>query len=43
VELEDTVELMLSDDYRDRMKAEYWQTKIRYDRLDRMRWKDQSI
>lgn len=36
MELKDTVELMLSDDYRDRMKAEYWKTKIRYDKLDRM-------
>lgn len=36
MELKDTVELMLSEDYRDRMKAEYWKTKIRYDKLDRM-------
>lgn len=32
----DTVELMNSNDYRDRFKAEYYQTKIRYDRLHRM-------
>ena len=29
----DTVELMNSNDYRDRFKAEYYQTKIRYDKL----------
>lgn len=29
----DTIDLMISDDYRDRFKAEYWQTKIRYDKL----------
>lgn len=33
MEMKDTVELMLSDNYIDRFKAEYWQTKIRYDRL----------
>jgi len=27
---------MNSDDYKDRFKAEYWQTKIRYDKLHRM-------
>lgn len=32
-EFEDTVHLMLSDDYRDRFVAEYRQTKIRYERL----------
>lgn len=31
-----TVTLMQSDDYKDRFKAEYWQTKIRYDKLHRM-------
>ncbi len=33
MELKDTVEMMQSDDYRDRFKAEYYQTKIRYERL----------
>lgn len=33
--LEDTVELMNSSDYKKRMKAEYWQTKIRYESLNR--------
>ena len=27
---------MLSDDYKDRFKAEYYQTKIRYDKLHKM-------
>lgn len=31
-----TAALMNSDDYKDRFKAEYWQTKIRYDKLHRM-------
>ena len=31
--IEDTCGLMASGDYKDRFKAEYWQTKIRYERL----------
>ena len=31
--LEQTVKLMTSDNYKDRFIAEYWQTKIRYERL----------
>lgn len=31
--LKDTVEEMLSDDYVNRFKSEYWQTKIRYEAL----------
>lgn len=34
--LEDTIELMTSDDYKDRFKAEYHQTRIRHDRLCKM-------
>lgn len=34
--LNDTVNLMNSDDFKDRFKAEYYQTKIRYDRLHKM-------
>lgn len=34
--MKDTVELMLSDNYIDRFKAEYYQTKTRYDRLHTM-------
>lgn len=36
MELKDTVDLMCSDDYKDRFKAEYYQTKIRYDKLHKM-------
>lgn len=36
MELQDTVELMNSAEYKDRFKAEYWQAKIRYDKLDDM-------
>lgn len=32
--LVDTVGLMLSEDYVDRFKAEYWQTMIRYEELN---------
>ena len=36
MELKDTIELMTSEDYKDRFKAEYYQTKIRYDKLYEM-------
>ena len=36
MELKDTVALMESDDYKDRFKAEYYQTKIRYEKLHKM-------
>lgn len=32
-ELKDTIELMTSDKYEERLMAEYWQTKIRYEKL----------
>lgn len=35
-ELKDTIDLMNSEDYKDRFKAEYLQTKIRYDKLHKM-------
>lgn len=34
MELEDTVEYMLSGDYQERFIAEYWQLKIRRDNLN---------
>ena len=34
--LEATKEMMTSGDYKERFYAEYWQTKIRYDKLHRM-------
>ena len=33
MELKDTIELMQSTDYKERFKAEYMQTKIRYQKL----------
>lgn len=33
MELKDTIEMMNSDDYKERFKAEYYQTKIRYEKL----------
>ena len=33
MELKDTIEMMKSDDYKERFKAEYHQTKIRYTKL----------
>lgn len=36
MELKDTVKLMESGDYKERFKAEYWQTKIRYNKLHAM-------
>ena len=36
MELKDTIELMNSDDFKERFKAEYYQTKIRYDKLHQM-------
>lgn len=36
MELKDTIEMMQSADYKERFKAEYHQTKVRYDKLHRM-------
>lgn len=36
MELKDTVDMMVSSDYKERFKAEYYQTKIRYDKLHKM-------
>ena len=36
MDLKDTVEMMQSADYKERFKAEYHQTKIRYDKLHKM-------
>lgn len=35
-ELVDTIKPMISKDYKDRFKAEYYQTKIRFDKLYNM-------
>lgn len=34
--LNDTVDMMLSDNYKERFKAEYYQLKIRYNKLSEM-------
>lgn len=36
MELKDTIKLMESADYKDRFKAEYYQVKIRYEKLGEM-------
>lgn len=36
MKLVDTVELMQSEDFKERFKAEYWQTRIRYEKLSEM-------
>lgn len=36
MELKDTIELMQSENYKERFKAEYFQTKIRYEKLKKM-------
>ena len=36
MELKDTIGLMNSDNYKERFIAEYYQTKIRYDKLHKM-------
>ena len=36
MDLKDTINDMISDDYRKRFKAEYHQVKTRYDKLDAM-------
>jgi len=44
MELKDTVEMMLSEDYKERFKAEYYQVKIRFEKLEAMIKKyDESI
>lgn len=36
MELKDTAKMMTSEDYKERLKAEYQQVKIRYDKLHKM-------
>lgn len=36
MELKDTIDLMQSNDFKERFLAEYQQVKIRYDKLDEM-------
>lgn len=39
MELKDTIKMMLSEDYKERFKAEYLQTKIRYEKLKKFNTK----
>lgn len=45
MELNETVELMNSTDYKDRFKAEYFQVKIRHDKLKAMcdKWDERKL
>ena len=45
MELKDTVEMMSSEDYKERFKAEYFQTVIRFKKLKNMldRWDDGNL
>ena len=45
MELKDTVEMMSSEDYKERFKAEYYQVKIRYRKLKYMleRWDNELL
>ena len=36
MELKDTIAMMNSEDYKERFQAEYYQTKIRYEKLHKM-------
>ena len=36
MEMKDTIEMMNSVDYKERFRAEYYQTKIRYEKLHKM-------
>lgn len=44
-DLKDTIDLMTSDDYKERFKAEYYQLKIRFDKLNDMldKWDDEEL
>ena len=45
MELSDTIEMMNSEDYKERFRAEYCQTVIRYGKLKNMldRWDDGNL
>lgn len=44
-ELKETIKMMNSDDYKERFKAEYWQTCIRYKKLKNMidKWEKSEL
>ena len=45
MELKDTIEMMTSSDYKERFKAEYYQLKVRYDKLALMitKWDEETF
>lgn len=45
MELKDTISMMSSENYEERFKAEYWQLKIRIDKLKKMLddWKEGKL
>lgn len=43
MELKDTIPMMMSDDYRERLKAEYYQTKIRAGKLQSLIQHDMDL
>lgn len=45
MDFKDTIEMMASSDYKDRFKAEYYQLKIRYDKLALMitKWDEGTL
>ena len=45
MELKDTIAMMNSESYEERFKAEYWQLKIRIDKLKKMLddWKEDKL
>lgn len=42
-DLKDTAEMMTSEDYKERFKAEYHQTKIRYERLKKLNTEIEAV
>lgn len=42
-ELKDTVEMMTSEDYKERFRAEYHQTKIRYKKLKKLNTRIEAV
>lgn len=44
-ELKDTIEMMTNSDYKERFKAEYYQLKLRYDKLALMitKWDEGTL
>lgn len=42
-DLKDTAEMMTSEDYKERFRAEYHQTKIRYERLKKLNTEIEAV